>query len=175
VASTKPRRPAIAGLHASWSQIASLLFDRLAKSRDKASVITLQILENSDASKRERAVQRFVASDYASSFRPAREVATGTRRSGRALSRADEPPPAALEPHEAVVERRWRTRSGLTEVDSSDLDRAGYCEGWLADWRATARSLVTRRDHLIRLGLAERRTAKKPEPVVDVSAGDPES
>jgi hypothetical protein len=48
-------------------------------------------------------------------------------------------------------------------------------DDWLADWRATARSLVTRRDHLIRLGLAERRTAKKPEPVIDVSAADPDS
>jgi hypothetical protein len=34
-------------------------------------------------------------------------------------------------------------------------------EAWLKDWRETARVLVTRRDHQIRLGLAERRTSRR--------------
>ena len=31
---------------------------------------------------------------------------------------------------------------------------------WLADWRETARAVITRRDYLIRLGLAQRRSSK---------------
>jgi hypothetical protein len=34
---------------------------------------------------------------------------------------------------------------------------------WLTDWRETARAVITRRDYLIRLGLAERRSGK-PDP-----------
>lgn len=36
-------------------------------------------------------------------------------------------------------------------------------DGFLREWRTTARQLVTRRDHLIRLGLAERHTGKDDE------------
>jgi hypothetical protein len=36
-------------------------------------------------------------------------------------------------------------------------------ELWLRDWRETGRVLVTRRDHQIRLGLAERRSPSAPE------------
>ena len=38
-------------------------------------------------------------------------------------------------------------------------------DAWLRDWRETARVLIKRRDHQIRLGLAERRSPKaEPEP-----------
>lgn len=45
-------------------------------------------------------------------------------------------------------------------------------DDWLADWRMTARTLITRRDHLIRLGLAERRSPKSVDPPVSVSSDD---
>jgi hypothetical protein len=38
--------------------------------------------------------------------------------------------------------------------------RAAELDAWLSDWRESARVLVTRRDHQIRLGLAERRASK---------------
>jgi hypothetical protein len=48
-----------------------------------------------------------------------------------------------------------------TQPDSSQRQHtARELDAWLRDWRATARVLVTRRDDLIRLGLAERRTSK---------------
>ena len=50
------------------------------------------------------------------------------------------------------------------EPDPSDLDKkASALQGWLRDWRETARVLVTRRDYQIRLGLAERRMTKGGE------------
>jgi hypothetical protein len=48
-----------------------------------------------------------------------------------------------------------------TEVDPSARQQtAQKLDGWLRDWRTSARVLITRRDHQIRLGLVERRTAK---------------
>jgi hypothetical protein len=55
----------------------------------------------------------------------------------------------------AVVENeRWarereRRREGLRQIHA-----------WLASWSEIARSVVTRRDHLIHLGLAKRRASK---------------
>lgn len=46
----------------------------------------------------------------------------------------------------------------LNEPDPSQRKLAARAlDAWLRDWRGTARVLITRRDHLIRLGLAERR------------------
>lgn len=48
---------------------------------------------------------------------------------------------------------------------------------WLGDWRETARAVVTRRDYLIRLGLASPRKAQDGTPAagdVDANEGDDE-
>jgi hypothetical protein len=59
----------------------------------------------------------------------------------------------------------------LAEPDPSQRQSAARAlDDWLRDWRGTARVLITRRDHQIRLGLAERRSAKATEP--DPGAGD---
>jgi hypothetical protein len=44
---------------------------------------------------------------------------------------------------------------------------------WLADWRETARVVVTRGDYLIRLGLINRRTSKTVEVEDDVDDAEP--
>lgn len=50
----------------------------------------------------------------------------------------------------------------FSESEPSSRQRAARAlEAWLADWRSTARALITRRDHQIRLGLAERRAPKE--------------
>jgi hypothetical protein len=49
-------------------------------------------------------------------------------------------------------------------VDQSDqeyMEHAVAFHEWLKDWRTTARAVIFRRDSLIRLGLAERRTSAK--------------
>jgi hypothetical protein len=43
-------------------------------------------------------------------------------------------------------------------------------DAWLRDWRETARVLIKRRDHQIRLGLAERRSAKAESEAPEVGA-----
>ncbi len=51
-------------------------------------------------------------------------------------------------------------------VDADRVDEVAYMStavafhAWLTDWRATARAVMTRRDYLIRLGLAQRRRGK---------------
>jgi hypothetical protein len=48
--------------------------------------------------------------------------------------------------------------------DSADFRAAAIgLRAWLTDWRAQARTLIRRRDHLISLGLAERKAAPKPK------------
>jgi hypothetical protein len=42
---------------------------------------------------------------------------------------------------------------------------------WYDDWSETARSVITRRDHLIRLGLAKRKKSAKGAPAVDPGDG----
>ncbi|MDX9721274.1 MAG: hypothetical protein RBU37_11055 [Myxococcota bacterium] len=47
------------------------------------------------------------------------------------------------------------------QLDRETYERAAVeFHAWLTDWRATARAVIRRRDHLIRLGLASRRMNK---------------
>ena len=50
-----------------------------------------------------------------------------------------------------------------TETDEAYTQTLLAFEAWLEDWRETARTVVKRRDHLIRLGLASRRQAARDE------------
>lgn len=49
------------------------------------------------------------------------------------------------------------------EEDPEYQAKAAELDGWLTDWRRTLRSTITRRDYLIQLGLASRRSAKGAE------------
>jgi hypothetical protein len=64
----------------------------------------------------------------------------------------------------AAVQKGDATRTPAAPVTADRADkRALYA--WYTEWADIARSLVSRRDHLIRLGLASRRKpAKKPTP-----------
>jgi hypothetical protein len=50
--------------------------------------------------------------------------------------------------------------AATTAKAKRDVELANL-RAWYEDWAATARSVVTRRDYLIRLGLAKRRSARK--------------
>lgn len=69
-----------------------------------------------------------------------------------ALSAPPVPPPSTEAPPDARTEDLLRLRA------------------WLTDWAETARCVLTRRDHLIRIGVAKRRTNGKDEPVTPVPA-----
>jgi hypothetical protein len=49
-----------------------------------------------------------------------------------------------------------------SDVDPRTADMVAL-RGWYEDWSETARAVVKRRDHLIKLGLARRKTSKKVE------------
>lgn len=49
------------------------------------------------------------------------------------------------------------------EDDPEYQAKAAEFDQWLTDWRRTLRSTVTRRDYLIQLGLAARRSAADPQ------------
>ncbi|MBI2389513.1 MAG: hypothetical protein HYV09_07945 [Deltaproteobacteria bacterium] len=64
----------------------------------------------------------------------------------------------------------------LDDGDETDDEKQAalvQLRAWFEDWSATARTVVTRRDHLIRLGLAKRKSGGKSEEVEeDEPAGD---
>jgi hypothetical protein len=88
-------------------------------------------------------------------------------RAGRAIRRslAWQPAPAAASfwlrsTHAAP------SRQGLhfTFTGFAFRQQVRMLDAWLRDWRESARVLIQRRDHQIRMGLAERRTGKGEAP-----------
>lgn len=73
------------------------------------------------------------------------------------LIKAAQSTPVAMSPEEEQVEAAAR---------EANLE-ALYC--WYSDWAETTRAVITRRDHLISLGLARRRAASKDE-MIDPTA-----
>ncbi len=49
-------------------------------------------------------------------------------------------------------------------INDESLHIVGSLRAWYEDWSETARAVITRRDHLIRLGLAKRKKAAKRSP-----------
>jgi hypothetical protein len=61
-----------------------------------------------------------------------------------------------------------------TEGQAEEAKQEALVElrAWFEDWSTTARSVVTRRDHMIRLGLAKRKSNGKIEDVDDTDGSD---
>jgi hypothetical protein len=99
----------------------------------------------------------------------------------RACTReADHAALATLAARGLTVEERARVR-GLVdaakrgsvpeahETETGATPEIAQLHAWLVDWAETARTVIARRDHLIRLGLAKKRRPEKKSDAVDVS------
>ena len=53
------------------------------------------------------------------------------------------------------------------------IDALRALRAWYTDWAETARAVLTRRDHLIRVGLATRKRAQPPMPVIATTGAPP--
>ncbi len=62
----------------------------------------------------------------------------------------------------------------VAETEEQRMAALGALRAWFEDWSGTARSAVGRRDHLIRLGLAKRKTNGNIVDVGDDDAGEEE-
>jgi hypothetical protein len=63
---------------------------------------------------------------------------------------------------ESATETEAPDESGRAAREAVYLKALGALRVWYVDWSEMARSVVKRRDYLIRLGLAKRKSAKKP-------------
>ena len=74
-----------------------------------------------------------------------------------------------------VVQSSPDVAADESAAEEARQEALGLLRAWFEDWSATARAVIVRRDHLIRLGLAQRKPNGKIEDVGDedpVDAGD---